>query len=86
MYYTCRYCGHSGNYVTMHWDHSTPASQGGVRLVPACNTCNLQKGNKTPLQFARWLRDNPGEMRRGHPYQDSNRVPFVRRTLDLALW
>jgi len=85
MDFTCSYCGHSGNDVTLHWDHATPAPQGGLTVVPACSSCNLQKGNKSPLQFARWLWQHPADMRCGHPHVDSNRLWFVQRTLALPV-
>ena len=45
--YTCQYCGHSGNFLTV--DHVHPKSRGGktnwTNVVVACKPCNLKKGN-----------------------------------------
>ena len=79
--YTCSYCGHSGYRSTHHDEHPLPKYTGHTRIVDSCDKCNLQKGIKSTLAFARWLRDNPDEMAPGWPYSDSNRRPFVRRTL-----
>lgn len=52
----CAYCGIlvvKGN--NLHIDHVTPLSREGAHninnLVPSCQTCNLQKGSKTGLEF-----------------------------------
>jgi hypothetical protein len=53
--YTCQYCGHRGNVVTLHVDHLVPASRGGTddpsNLVTACWSCNLEKGNRTGWEY-----------------------------------
>ena len=85
MYYTCHYCGHSGNDVTRHDEHPYPQRLGGVRTVDACHACNSQKGGKTGQQYARWLVEHPDQMSPGVPYSDSNRRPFVRRTLGVRV-
>ena len=85
MYYTCYYCGHVGNDVTQHEEHPFPQWLGGVTTVDACRWCNFQKGGKTAYQYAKWLNENPEEMRLGVPYPDSNRRPFVRRTLGIRI-
>ncbi len=47
--YTCQYCGHSGNLLTV--DHIHPKSRGGksswTNVVVACKPCNLKKGNQS---------------------------------------
>ena len=47
--YTCQYCGHSGNLLTV--DHVHPKSRGGksnwTNVVVACKPCNLKKGNQS---------------------------------------
>lgn len=82
MFYTCYYCGHSGNDVTHHEEHPYPQRLGGVRTVDACRYCNAQKGGMTAQQYARWLKQHPDQMRPGIPFPDSNRARFVRRILD----
>jgi 5-methylcytosine-specific restriction endonuclease McrA len=46
----CAYCGQPGDRLTP--DHVTPLSQGGhntlSNIVPACRTCNVRKGARTP--------------------------------------
>ena len=48
----CAYCAESPAEVM---DHVIPKSQGGSNkpsnLVPACNTCNLSKGGRTPTEW-----------------------------------
>lgn len=79
MYYTCYYCGHSGNDVTRHEDHPYPQRLGGKQTVDSCQPCNSQKGGKTQQQYAKWLLAHPDQMHPGVPYPDSNRRRFVRR-------
>jgi len=51
--FTCQYCGASPRKdpdVTLHVDHITPVSRGGLPLdkrnmITACATCNLGKGD-----------------------------------------
>ncbi|MCS6896026.1 MAG: HNH endonuclease [Bacteroidia bacterium] len=49
--FRCAYCGTSHNLTI---DHVIPRSQGGEssweNLVTACESCNRQKGNRTPQQ------------------------------------
>jgi 5-methylcytosine-specific restriction endonuclease McrA len=50
--YTCQYCGLSNHPLTV--DHVNPKSRGGktnwTNIVVACKTCNLKKGDRTPLE------------------------------------
>jgi len=50
--YTCQYCGISNHPLTV--DHVNPKSRGGkttwTNIVVACKTCNLKKGDRTPLE------------------------------------
>lgn len=85
MYYTCFYCGHSGNEVTREVEHPYPQASGGTSTVYSCRPCNRQKGKKTQYAYAKWLLEYPEEMSPGVPYTDSNRRPFVRRTLGVAV-
>lgn len=49
----CVYCDSTEN---LHADHQIPLSRGGTNfasnMVPACATCNISKGSKTPIEFA----------------------------------
>ncbi|WP_442951578.1 HNH endonuclease [Paenibacillus sp. GYB004] len=49
--FRCRYCGSEENLTA---DHVTPESRGGAttvnNLMTACNTCNLKKGARTPVE------------------------------------
>ena len=85
MIYTCYYCGHSGNDSTREGDHRYPLSSGGTTTVDSCLPCNRQKSSKTAYAYAKWLSENPDEMRPGVPYPDSDRRPFVRRTLGVRV-
>lgn len=48
----CVYCDSTEN---LHADHQIPLSRGGTNfasnMVPACATCNISKGSKTPEEF-----------------------------------
>ncbi|MCK4368861.1 MAG: hypothetical protein KAV68_04255 [Dehalococcoidales bacterium] len=81
MFYTCHYCGHLGTEATREDEHLYPASSGGTSTVSSCRPCNRQKGAKTQYAYAQWLLEHPEEMRPGVPYADSDRRPFVHRTL-----
>ena len=85
LYYICYYCGHSGNDVTQEEEHPYPRSNGGVSTVDACRPCNRQKGAKTRVAYAKWLLEHPAQMFLGVPYSDSDRRPFVRRTLGVRV-
>lgn len=51
--HTCAYCQARGVKLTQ--EHMTPISRGGrhtkSNVVPACVSCNSQKGTKTALEF-----------------------------------
>lgn len=55
--YCCAYCGKPGHRFAR--EHKIPASRGGgytrENIVPACQSCNSQKHNKTPEEFAVYL-------------------------------
>lgn len=63
---TCTYCDKKGTHDhdadgnSWHYDHCIPISKGGIthphNLTLSCATCNLSKGNKTPIQFIHYLR------------------------------
>lgn len=55
----CAYCGRSGEKLTI--DHIVPKSKGGPHfakwnMIPACQRCNLKKGN---LPLLEWWRVQP---------------------------
>lgn len=55
----CWYCGKALQIDTMCIEHRTPVSRGGSHeihnLLPACRSCNSQKGNKTLEEYRAWL-------------------------------
>ena len=57
--WTCLYCGAKCK-DNHHWDHVVPISRSGVHgegnLVLACPKCNLQKSNKTIMEWRVWRR------------------------------
>lgn len=52
---SCAYC----SSPAVGWDHIIPRSRGGSHspdnLVPACASCNSQKGSKTADEYRVWL-------------------------------
>lgn len=56
--YTCGYCGHRGNSLTLHVDHVFPVSRGGSddpsNLAAACWSCNLEKGSRDGWEYRLW--------------------------------
>jgi 5-methylcytosine-specific restriction endonuclease McrA len=71
--YTCQYCGHRGNDLTV--DHVIPRRLGGPNtwenLVCCCKRCNTKKGDKTLAQVGLVLAQRPKE-----PHY----VPFISLT------
>lgn len=61
--HACAYCGVSG--LPLELDHVVPRSRGGSQResnqVPACHTCNQQKGNQ-PIE--EYLKDRPAVLQR----------------------
>lgn len=53
--YSCTYCGHVGNSLTLEVDHAVPVSRGGSddpeTLVTACWRCNREKGTSTGWEY-----------------------------------
>lgn len=49
----CAYCGSSGS--DLHWEHLIPLSRGGPdsidNLVQSCESCNLSKGVRDPIEW-----------------------------------
>lgn len=60
----CTYCGRPTTEEPgtdkLNGDHIIPRSQGGnnepPNYAPACRTCNLQKGPRTPSEWYEWMR------------------------------
>ena len=52
--FVCQYCGEAFPTHDLTFDHLVPRSRGGrtnwENVVTACQTCNLQKGNRLPHQ------------------------------------
>ena len=51
----CTYCGSIWNIED---DHVIAASKGGVSTVTACTTCNSSKGDKSLMDWLRWIKIN----------------------------
>jgi 5-methylcytosine-specific restriction endonuclease McrA len=55
----CSYCGKRIRKGDLHWDHHNPVALGGTNypsnIQPTCSSCNIKKGAKDPLVFARSL-------------------------------
>ena len=70
--YTCQYCGTSDHPLTV--DHIMPKSRGGktnwTNVVVACKSCNLRKGNRTPVEIDMKLKRKPTK-------PDYSFVPFI---------
>lgn len=71
--YTCQYCGHRGNDLTV--DHVIPKRLGGPtsweNLVCCCKKCNARKSDKTLAQVGFAL---------SHPPRKPKYVPFISLT------
>jgi len=57
----CTYCTIQIDFDEAELDHFFPSSRGGTdryeNLRASCKSCNASKGNKTPLEWAEFLRD-----------------------------
>jgi 5-methylcytosine-specific restriction endonuclease McrA len=58
---TCTYCGRKFESIrSATWDHVVPVSRGGSfgigNLVPACQSCNSSKQDKTITEWRAWQR------------------------------
>lgn len=55
----CHYCG-ARSLLGLVKDHRTPVSRGGSdaidNIVASCPPCNWRKGNKTYIEFVRYMR------------------------------
>jgi len=75
--YTCQYCGHKGNDMTV--DHVIPKRMGGPssweNLLCCCRKCNSKKGDKTVSQVGFTINSKPIKPRY---------VPFISYTKFLA--
>ncbi|MFD8315932.1 HNH endonuclease [Kitasatospora purpeofusca] len=56
-WYGCFYCDHPPA-VSLQIDHVIPLARGGLdgpsNTVPACESCNLAKGDRPALSFTPW--------------------------------
>jgi 5-methylcytosine-specific restriction endonuclease McrA len=61
--FACQYCGDASPSHDLTFDHVIPRSRGGrtqwSNVVTACQSCNLQKGNRVPAQSGMFPRRNP---------------------------
>lgn len=61
--YSCQYCGAKKPISQLTYDHVLPRTQGGktewTNIVTCCESCNLQKGGRTPEQAGMRLRSKP---------------------------
>ncbi len=52
--FKCQYCGTSGSFETLNYDHVVPRARGGQtvweNIVTTCYPCNTHKGDRTPEQ------------------------------------
>lgn len=95
---TCAYCGGLSGDPVLEVEHIVPKSRGGSdrvsNLVIACRTCNLEKGNRTPAEWAESLAGSEkkiDKVRRGNcvtaqarakaPLRDAASVNSTRRAL-----
>lgn len=62
-HFTCQYCRTKPGTETLTIDHIVPKSRGGKttweNCVLACLTCNIKKGNRTPLEAGLTLNTKP---------------------------
>lgn len=87
--YTCRFCGHGGNGVSMEIDHSVPLAQGGTdhgnNLQTTCWACNALKSDRNTHAFERWLKYNFASRKHYARYaaaaRSNGRLPDVGRWL-----
>lgn len=69
--YTCQYCGRHQSELRKNErltrEHVKPVSRGGPtrwdNLTTACNTCNLKKGNRLPMEVKMYPKTTPFEPR-----------------------
>ena len=61
--HTCQYCGGVSNDDVLEWEHILPKSKGGSDSVKnatlACRSCNQEKSNRTPQDWAESIRIKP---------------------------
>lgn len=60
----CAYCGRAPRLIIK--EHMVPRSRGGSNgienIVPACQSCNATKGNRTPLEWFLGLKPGVAEV------------------------
>lgn len=58
--HTCQYCNGVSGDVVLEWEHIIPRSRGGSNSAKnatlSCKSCNREKSNKTPEEWAKSIR------------------------------
>jgi 5-methylcytosine-specific restriction endonuclease McrA len=61
--FRCQYCGTSGDFQSLNYDHVIPRCRGGgtnwENIVAACYPCNGRKANRTPEEAGMRLLQRP---------------------------
>jgi 5-methylcytosine-specific restriction endonuclease McrA len=61
--FRCQYCGKSGEFESLNYDHVIPRCRGGKtsweNIVAACYPCNTSKANRTPEEAGMRLLQRP---------------------------
>ncbi len=74
--FCCQYCGYKGEKLSI--DHVIPRSRGGEdsweNVVSACISCNMKKGNRTPIEANMPLKNNPYKPFNTLSFQASKRM------------
>lgn len=64
-HFRCQYCGEKFRSNELTFDHVIPRSRGGrttwTNIVAACQTCNINKGNRMPHEAGMYPRYEPYE-------------------------
>lgn len=63
--HTCQYCGGESGDSILEWEHIIPKSRGGSDSVKnatlACRSCNMEKNNRTPREWAEAIKTKPAQ-------------------------
>lgn len=61
--FRCQYCGFSGDFQSLNYDHVVPRSRGGrtdwTNISTSCYPCNTKKGGRTPEEAGMTLLRQP---------------------------
>ena len=61
--HTCQYCGGKTGDAILEWEHIRPKSKGGSNSIKnatlSCQSCNREKGNRTPEQWIKDIQSKP---------------------------